>query len=446
MQSLRQNLTLLLLAALPFHAFLVTVGTKVFVGPNQAPLTSFALWKEAVLVLILTIACKEIVQKAKMPRLDMFDWLILTMLILSVMVTAMTHGDWKLFAFGFKYDFIPLVAFVVLRRVQWSQSFKENTLSLLLFVGGIVAALGIVSLLLPASVFTWFGYSDLHSLYVPGGPLAAFQQIESLGVRRIQSTMSGPNQLGLWLLIPWSIALLQRKKYAVALIFTALLLTFSRSAWIASGVILIVVLWKGLPRKVFYSALGGLFSASLLAFIVLYFFAPDIVMRTASNADHLARPLEAIEVMKEHPLGLGLGTAGPASNRVSDACVHLPEGSDASWASDRLDLCVFTGDIQVQPHGRVCNCPLLPENWYLQMGVEMGILGFVLFLTLIIFVLLRLRSSPYALLPLLGISIAALFLHAWEGSAVAYTTWILTAMSLKREQCSLKVCSRVNEE
>jgi hypothetical protein len=217
------------------------------------------------------------------------------------------------------------------------------------------------------------------------------------------------------------------------LIAIAILLTFSRSAWIASGVIFLIVLFKSVPRKVFFYALGGLFSASLLAFMVLYSFAPDIVMRSASNSNHLARPLEAIEVMKENPLGLGLGTAGPASNRVSDACVHLPEGSDASWASDRPDLCVFTGDIQVQPHGRVCNCPLLPENWYLQMGVEMGILGFVLFITLIIFVLLRLRSSPYALLPFVGISIAALFLHAWEGSAVAYTTWILAAVSLEKE-------------
>ena len=433
LQSLRQRLTLFLLVLLPLHAFLVTVGTKALQGSGNAPMVSLSLWKEAVLLLILALACKEIVQKAKMPRLDMFDWLILTMLILSVMVTAMTDGDWKLYLFGFKYDFIPLAAFVILRRVQWSDAFRKRLISVLLIVGIVVAAFGIATLAFPSSFFSLFGYSDLHSLYVPNGPLAAFQQIESLGVRRIQSTMSGPNQLGLWLLLPWSIALLRRRYMFLILIAIAILLTFSRSAWIASGVIFLIVLFKSVPRKVFFYALGGLFSASLLAFMVLYSFAPDIVMRSASNSNHLARPLEAIEVMKENPLGLGLGTAGPASNRVSDACVHLPEGSDASWASDRPDLCVFTGDIQVQPHGRVCNCPLLPENWYLQMGVEMGILGFVLFITLIIFVLLRLRSSPYALLPFVGISIAALFLHAWEGSAVAYTTWILAAVSLEKE-------------
>jgi hypothetical protein len=433
MQSLRQRLTLFLLVLLPFHAFLVTVGTKFFAGPNLAPLTSAALWKEGALVLILAIACTEIVQRGKLPKIDILDWLILGLFVVSLVVTAKTHGDFALYAFGFKYDFIPLVAFVVLRRVQWSESFKAKLLSLLLVAGGIVAALGILSLLIPPSVFTLLGYSDLHSLYVPGGPLAAFQHIESLGVRRIQSVMSGPNQLGLWLLLPWSIALLRRRYLLLVLIAVAILLTFSRSAWIASGVLFLIVLFKSVPRKVFYSALGGLFSASLLAFIVLYSFSPNVFMRSESNSEHIERPLEAIRMIISNPLGLGLGTAGPASNRVSDACVHLPEGSDASWAADRPDLCVFTGDVQVQPQDRKCSCPVLPENWYLQIGVEMGVLGFVLFLTLIIFVLLRLRNSPYAFLPLVGICTAALFLHAWEGSAIAYTTWILAAMSLRRE-------------
>lgn len=432
LQNIRQHLAITLLVLLPFHAFLLTFGTKTLQGSGHAPMTSLSLWKEGLLMLILAIACTEVIQKRRLPKLDILDWLILGLIVVSLVVTGVTHGDWKLYAFGFKYDCIPLVAFIILRRVDWSDAFRERLVSALLVVGSIVALFGIASLMFPASLFTFFGYSDLHSLYVPSGPLAAFQHIESLGVRRIQSTMSGPNQLGLWLLIPFSIALLQRKKIAVVLIFIALILTFSRSAWIASGVILLMVLWKGLPRKVFYSALVGLFCAACIAFITLYSYAPDIIVRSASSSDHLRRPLEALSIIKENPLGLGLGTAGPASNRVSDACVHLPEGSDASWAEDRPDLCVFTGDVQVQPVGRECHCPLLPENWYLQIGVEMGVLGFILFVTLITFVLIKLRSSPYALLPFVGICIAALFLHAWEGSAVAYTTWVFAAMSLKK--------------
>jgi len=153
---------------------------------------------------------------------------------------------------------------------------------------------------------------------------------------------------------------------------------------------------------------------------------PELMLRAASTRDHLIRPIEAVKTIAANPYGLGLGTAGPASNRVSDACVHLPEGADASWAADRPDLCVFVGSDQVQPK-ETCNCPVLPENWYLQLGVEMGVLGFALFFALILLLLYRVKSKPEVFLPLLGISIAALFLHAWEDSAVSYSVWMLVA-------------------
>ncbi|MBU2213476.1 hypothetical protein KJ996_02460, partial [Patescibacteria group bacterium] len=86
-----------------------------------------------------------------------------------------------------------------------------------------------------------------------------------------------------------------------------------------------------------------------------------------------------------------------------------------------------------QPVGRVCKCPLLPENWYLQIGVELGLIGFAMFVTVIMFVLRALRirdDNKEIFLIFLGISIAALFLHAWEDSAVAYTVWVMIAAAV----------------
>ncbi len=429
MQRLREHLTLLLLGLLPFHAFLVTFGTKVLQGSGHAPMTSLSLWKESVLCFILALAAKEILLNKAKWRLDFLDWLIASLLILSIVVTATTHSDWMLYAFGFKYDFVPLIAFAMLRRASWSARFQDSAYSVLLSVGTVVAALGIGSLMAPSAWFMKLGYSDLHSLYRPDAPLAAFQHIESLGVRRMQSTMSGPNQFGLWLLLPWSISLVRKRYSAAVLIFTVILLSFSRSAWIASGVIFLIVLWRGFPRKVFYSAIGATFFAACIAFVTLYSFAPDILLRAGSNSEHIKRPLEAFHVIAANPFGLGLGTAGPASNRVSDTCVYLPPEADASWAADRPDLCVFVGGTQVQPEGP-CTCPTLPENWYLQIGVEMGVLGAAIFLAITIFVVMQFASVPQ--LAFVGISIAALFLHAWEDSAVAYTTWILLALETVR--------------
>ena len=163
---------------------------------------------------------------------------------------------------------------------------------------------------------------------------------------------------------------------------------------------------------------------------------PDVVLRAASSRDHFHRSLEAIQIIAAHPLGLGLGTAGPATNRTADPCVFLEEGADFAWAKAHPNLCVFTGDQQVQPD-IPCICPLLPENWYLQIGIELGVLGLVFYSTLLILLLQRLIPHPPAFaqlfpivhssifLSFLGISIVALFLHSFESSAVAYTMWML---------------------
>jgi multidrug transporter EmrE-like cation transporter len=73
----------------------------------------------------------------------------------------------------------------------------------------------------------------------------------------------------------------------------------------------------------------------------------------------------------------------------------------------------------------------------LQIGVETGVFGLLLFLSLLVIIgqsLLRIReTSPLALptaLMLVSVCVAGLFLHAWEDSAVAYTLWILVAAAL----------------
>jgi O-antigen ligase len=213
----------------------------------------------------------------------------------------------------------------------------------------------------------------------------------------------------------------------------ALALTLSRSAWIAAAVITVVALVRFFPRGVGMKLAVYVGVPAIFLLTLLTFFYPQIILRAASSQDHLDRPIAALQRMVEHPFGAGLGAAGPASNRVSDACVHLPENADASWAADRPELCVFAGDEQVQPADRACNCPFLPENWYLQIGVELGWLGFVLFVALIVFSLLRLRKERHQalteglFLAVLGVSVAAVALHAWEDSAVAYTAWMLLA-------------------
>jgi O-antigen ligase len=91
---------------------------------------------------------------------------------------------------------------------------------------------------------------------------------------------------------------------------------------------------------------------------------------------------------------------------------------------------------------------VIPENWYLQIGIELGIAGLLIYVMLVAILLIRLArcrtdsaqrrmdSAPFTACPslstflwLLGLALAGLFLHSFEDAAVAYTAWILAAMS-----------------
>ncbi len=466
LSRIRERLTLVLIGLLPLHAFLVTVFTRMIAGPGQAPLSWLALWKEALLGLIFLLILAESLLSAKRKeawRLDWLDLLLIVFTVLALIVSLRLPGNAHMLFYGIRYDLVPLAALFLARRVLWSQTFIAELRMVVVGVGAFVAAYGLLALVLPAGFFRWLGYSDLHSLYTAGGPIAPYQQIGGTTLRRAQSTMSGPNQLGMWLLLPFAFTARQlllnaeqqasfssrvlqwlkgaeRNRYLtgflVVLIAAALIATLSRAAWIAAFLLCVVLTVQAYPREQSRRAIVRLFGVVVFALLLLLLLFPQVLLRFESTLGHAERPLLAVQRMVQHPLGLGLGAAGPASNRVSDTCVELPAGADASWAESHPELCVYIDGMQVQPVTRTCQCPFLPENWYLQIGVETGVIGFFLYLTLVIALLSRLLKRKESLFCLdigtvfAAVSVAALVLHAWEDSAVAYTVWLLIGVCL----------------
>ena len=487
LRVVRERLAIGLIMLLPFHALFVTVFTKMIAGPGHAPLSYLAVWKEVFLAILLLLAFLELWPKIRSSEdadspwtLDAIDWCILLGLVLAVVTSYVVggqstsfqnllHGQLSLtdkrFLLGFKYDFLPLVMFAVLRRLPWSEAWMHHALLALLAVGAVVGVYGLVTLKLPMSYFLSLGYSDQTSLYFASGPLAAFQQVEGSLVRRAQSTFSGPNQFGLWLLIPFGAALwsfgnivrgwLEARRigfsacFVLLLFLTAciklgILVSLSRTAWIAAGAMTIVFLvylfFRSLRagrRRIFMATVLVLTTVAVAGTgFAAVKMMPGLLVRLQSGAGHLEKPRQAIKLINEHPFGMGLGTAGPASNALSDTCVFLPLGSDYAWAKPRKDICLFLGGVRKLPPGKVCECPLLTENWYLQLGVEMGVLGLVFSVVLMLLVIASGRHLPsrspriWVLLAFVGLSVAGLFLHAFEDSAVAYTIWLLLAAAV----------------
>lgn len=429
---LRESLTLVLLALLPFHALGVTVLTLAVAGPDHAPLGALALWKEALLAAVILLALTEILRsgRKKVFMFDRIDRALIVTVGALVFGTLFVGVPLKQAVYGIRYDLVPLAAFLVLRRVPWDEAFLRKLPFVLAGAVFVAVAYGLLTLVLPTSFFSVLGYSDLHSLYLPNAPVAPFQQVGGTALRRMQGAMSGPNQFGIWLacVMPVLLALPPRNRRVLAPIaLLAVLLSFSRAAWIATAVVVLVHFWPTI-RTLSARTVGIACTGLLVTILAATAFFPAVVLRGASSSDHLRRPAEALAVMALAPFGRGLGSAGPANNRVTDACVFLEEGSDPSWALPHPELCVFVGKKQIQPEN-ACDCPLLPENWYLQLGVEGGWIAMIAFIVLLAFVIRRLWPMPPAF-GMLAVAIAGMFLHAWEDAAVAYTSWILCAIAI----------------
>ena len=468
LQRVREFFVLVLLALLPFHALFVTFLTLKLAGPGHAPLALLSLWKEMLLVFILFLTVIECFgmsrrmtkkQRKEWLTFDVLDLVILATAVLAAAVSFFVGTSIVSFAYGVRYDLFAPLAFVILRRVPWSDGFIRGARFMLLAAASIVSLIAVGSLFVLASVFSSLGYSDLHSLYVPNGPIAAFQLIGETGIRRVQGSMSGPNQLGMWLLLPLALALIEcfrwvrsgmpnerfwRSLFLSLLFLIALLFTFSRSAWVAAAEIAAVTVLLTLSRRQIENVLSMSLAVCVLFIVALFSLSPAILNRATSNEEHFRRPVAAWQSMWAKPWGQGLGTAGPASNRTSDACVLLPDGSDPAWAHAHPDLCVFVGPLQVQPMNRGCSCPVLPENWYLQFGIEMGVTGFALALltpAAALLLLWRRRTQDHGLRSMfsaalgatvLGLALAGFLLHVWEDTATAFTVWILLAAVLPR--------------
>jgi hypothetical protein len=214
------------------------------------------------------------------------------------------------------------------------------------------------------------------------------------------------------LLIPLSVAAaatVRVKKWSYAAIFLlallALIPTYSRSAWLGALAAAVVLLFANLPRR-FYLAAAGILTLLALA---VSMYLPTALLKYprlqyyllhASTSGHEARGSDAERLRAlaagwreslAHPLGKGLGTAGPASH--------------------------FSRE------------PIVPENYYLQLAIEIGWAGALLFLgicALLLQKLWRLRAQPLAaglLAAMVGISVVNLFLHGWADSSAALVWW-----------------------
>lgn len=404
---------IIIIALLPFHEFLTT-----WLGDNFGYLPVFRIWKEILILIcsffiIYLISKKPVLKRwVRSDPLILLIWLYVALTILlglwayhnkQVNIKALGDGliiDLRYFAF---FGITAVLTY-------YSDFLKSHWREAIIIPGVLVLAFGVAQLFLQPNFLSHFGYG--------AKTIPAYATVNSnKSIVRIQSTLRGPDPLGAYIvvLVP-AILIGLRKKYLKALLIALSLIvlyfTYSRSGVVGLVVALVVLAYlewvKPAWRKTFVIVLASLAVLGLLGVLLLrnntsvqnvLFHTQTGSVNPSSNAARVSAWESGIRDIIHQPLGGGTGTAGPAS-------VHN-------------------------------NHPArIAENYYLQIGQEIGVIGLAIFVAINIIVGVRLykrRDDPFSAMLLaifIGVSVINMTDHAWADDVLSLIWWGLAGIAL----------------
>lgn len=428
-----------LLAYMPLHIFLST-----WLGTSFGLLDILKNAKDVVLVVgflcVVTAGVKNINWKQFFA--SKIVWLITLYCLLNILLGIVKRTDQDAEILGVVYGtrfFVFFLYGALLAQLVDAKKLLKQAVITVLSVAFLVLTFGVVQyVLLPNNALTHVGYSRAN------GVLPAFFIDEKPDLERVMSTLRDPNSFGSYVIIIGTLVIAaagikKSKQYlqlptitagrfnVIALLMHALVglclwFSFSRSAWI--GFIASLVAYFMLAQYAFIKAhikkiVPIAVLLILLALLPLYTFRNSYLVQNVllhrDQSTVLEDPnqlrvrfwQESIDAINNNPWGYGPGTAG------------LPS-------------------IRNNVQGTV-----LTENYYLQIGYEIGIAGIALFLSICALVgysLYQLRGNKIAralLASFTGLVVTNFLVHIWANEAVAFTWWGLAGILFLQHQ-SLK--------
>jgi hypothetical protein len=409
----------ILLVLLPFTTIL-SIWTRERLG-----IPGFAFYKELlILMMFFTVAYSHIRGKLQI-KWSWIDVLILGYIGSMIVVSLFTTGIPGII-YGGRYDFSFLLTFWIL--YHGSLLLREHTsyyLKLFLISSGLMLFFsGLLKWPLSEDILLWFGYCGNPSNWQAcDGVPPIFHGIDGANVRRFQWLLDGPNTMGAFLILFSGIFAyymrMKRDWYFVTWTILLWLLmmiiyTYSRSAllWALAGIVTAVLFGIKPLYKRYRKQFITLIAIGILGIWVLGIKyagnAGAILGRAWSTKWHLERMITSIDRFREHPMGQWLASSGPAYRYI------IPVDASNMGEKDRF---------------------YIPESWYIQQFVEWGMLGGLLFLTIMfsIFWMLVMKS------PILGgmfvwIGVMNLFLHTFESSILVLPLFMLIGLLLSEKR------------
>lgn len=406
-----------LLVFLPFSSFI----SVWFTYGLHIPGTSFI--KEFVLAIAIISLCVSFIFHRKndglLFKVTYLDSIVFAYIVVGLVVSLWTTG-FQGIKFGGRYDYEFLIAFLTLYHgfPLLAKPISYYIKFFLISGGSMLFISGLLKWPLTEDLLLFFGYSGNPSAWDFGWAPPIFHGVDGANVRRFQWLLDGPNTMGAFLILFSGIfayfTRFRKEWYfviAIVLIgFIAMIFyTYSRSALIGIVVAYTIVLIFSLKRlyKLYRSQLIAVFVLLIMGIGMITIGYADragaIIGRAWSTKGHSERMITGIKRVMAHPLGEGLGSAGPGYRYV----VPLPEINEET---DRY---------------------YIPESWYIQQYIESGVIGGTLFLILmayIFFALITVHPILWALFA--GVWVMNLFLHTFESSVLSLTLFIVVWLFL----------------
>lgn len=354
---------LLLAALVPFDGMLVLVTHS---GTMRS-------WKEALVLLIIvaTFVCPKAARADRVRRAP--RWLGPLALLLMYSVATFGLAPTHVSVTGFRIEYFYILLPIALWRCPLSARERDRLITLLMIIGALTAAYGLLQQVLGAGRLNALGYPYNTVIRFSGSHLRSF------------SSFSQPFPFAYFLmlviLLGLSVAMAQphrRRSFlffcSLPLLFAAIALTFVRGALlgIAAGAIYLVVRRY---RKV-------LWAVPILLVMLLYLPASFSASTFASKSlgERGTGWLANVSTVVQHPLGHGLGTSGAAAQKLATGTPTAPAATPSH--------------------------PYQPDNYYYNVLYELGVPGLWFFVLVLVGMIVEgdrnatpgaPRGSPFAL-------------------------------------------------
>lgn len=320
------------------------------------------LWKEIIILILFIFSLyrirkhkiwKVLSQKIHIGRLIVLLIILWFFVLLNGLLITQTWLTATIFSL--RYSITWFIIFIIFSFLSFA--FLEKKPHLEMWYNKIIKRLlwgslfrWIIIFFVPRMLeFVWYNQYNYEWDINIAPPAAYYSQYNS-GYVRNQFLFERPISWGFFLVAFWPMffALAIKKRWWKAVLFggwlywLAVLSTFSRAAWwawFAQVLIIFLIEYRKSLKKAF---LYGFIPILLVFWSITYFWRDQIINRKFSNTWHFTNIVAAIEKIKEKPLfGDWPWTAWPASH-------HLWEDKEYN-----------------------------PENQFLQIRIEYGILGFI---------------------------------------------------------------------